>query len=130
MRDRATAPPETGGQFPSSASVWMGTVPREGLVPNQRGVWRGDRIRQKEEVMVLAEEKLRIYHFQNQQLPLPCILEFPSSCRKVVLSSASGLWLHAGVPGPGTPGRGPVSGGAASSLVVCRPSKGRGCFCS
>lgn len=78
--------------------MWMGTVPREGLAPNQRDVWRGDRIRQKEEVMVLAEEKLQICHFQNRQLPL-CILELPSSCRKVILSLASGLWLHSGVSG-------------------------------
>lgn len=66
--------------------MWMGTVPREGLVLNQKCVWRGDGIRQKEEVLVLAEEKLQIYHFQNHQPPFPFIFEFPSSYRKVALS--------------------------------------------
>lgn len=67
----------------------MRTVPREGLVPNQQGVWRRDGIRQKEEVLVLAEEKLHIYHFQNQQRPFRCIRE---------LLSTSGFHLE-GVPG-------------------------------
>lgn len=73
--------------------MWMGTVPREGLVPNQKGVWRGDGIRQKEEVLVLVEQKLQIYHFQNQQPPFPFIREFPS-VKSGALSSASCLWLH------------------------------------
>lgn len=63
--------PEAGGRFLSSASTWMGTVPRKRLVPNQKGVRRGDRIRQKEDVLVLTEEKLQIYHFQNQKFPPP-----------------------------------------------------------
>lgn len=64
---------EAGGRFLSSASTWMGTVPRRGLVLNQRDVRRGDGVRQKEEVLVLTEEKLQIFHFQNH---------FPSSCKK------------------------------------------------
>lgn len=41
--------PEAGGQFLSSA--------RESLVPNQRGVQKGNGIRQKKVVLVLTEEK-------------------------------------------------------------------------
>lgn len=42
--------PEAGRQFLSSA--------REGLVPNQRGVQKGNGVRPKEDVLVLTEEKL------------------------------------------------------------------------
>lgn len=57
--------PEAGRQSLSSASSWMGTVSREKMVPSQRGVWRGDGFRQKEEVLVLTEKNLQIYHSQT-----------------------------------------------------------------
>lgn len=56
--------PEAGRQFLSSA--------RERLVPNQRGVQKGNGIRQKEgDVLVLTEEKLYIYHLENLKPPDP-----------------------------------------------------------
>lgn len=70
--------PEAGRQSLSSASSWMGTVSREKMVPSQRGVWRGDGFWQKEEVSVLTEKNLQIYHSQTSSplLPhtAPCVL--------------------------------------------------------
>lgn len=121
LGDRAEPCPEAGGQFLSASSVWMGTVPREGLVPNQQGVWRRDGIRQNEEVLVLAEEKLYIYRFQNRQPPSHCVRELRSPCRSGALL---GLRLPLSV-GP-RPGGAPVSGRAVFSLAVCRPSNVKG----
>ena len=41
------------------------------MVLNQKGVRRGDRIRQKENVLVLTEQKLQILPFAKPEVPLP-----------------------------------------------------------
>lgn len=64
-------PPDAGGQFLSSASTRIGTVTKGGLVLNQKSVQTGDRIRQKENVLVLTEQKLQILPFSKQEVPLP-----------------------------------------------------------
>lgn len=64
-------PPDAGGRFLSSARTRMGTVTKGGLVLNQKGVGRGDRIRQKENVLVLTEQKLQILPFSKPEVPLP-----------------------------------------------------------
>lgn len=41
------------------------------MVLNQKSVRTGDRIRQKENVLVLIEQKLQILPFSKQEVPLP-----------------------------------------------------------
>lgn len=89
--------PEAGGQFLSSSSIWMGQSPGKDWSQAKR-VSGGEGIRQKEEVLVLAEEKLHIYHFQNQQRPFHCIRELPSPWRSGALASTSCFHLE-WVPG-------------------------------
>ena len=63
--------PRCRGTVPELSQHADGTVTKGGLVLNQKGVRRGDRIRQKENVLVLTEQKLQILPFAKPEVPLP-----------------------------------------------------------
>lgn len=123
LGDRAAALPRGRRTVPELLQHMDGAVPREGLVPNQKGVYRRGDQAERGGVGFGRREATHL-SFSKPAAPFPLYPGAPLSLEKwcSLLNFLFPLRV-----GP-RPGGVPVSGRAAFSLAACRPSKVKGCF--